>query len=109
MSYSLDFRERVVKQVHSGSSVSEVSRLFGISRRTLHYWLRREDLSATKVTTRHNKLDMGALDRHVTDHPDLYLRERAAHFGVQVSTMHYALKRLQVCKKNDEVRRKKPQ
>lgn len=36
----------------------------------------------------------------------MYLRERAAHFGVAVNTMHYALKRLKIVKKRKTVSRK---
>ena len=45
MTYSTDFRRRVIARVQSGDSKSAACRLFGISRSTLHSWLNRADLS----------------------------------------------------------------
>ena len=45
MTYSTDFRRRVIARVQSGDSKSAACRLFGISRSTLHSWLGRPDLS----------------------------------------------------------------
>ena len=41
MTYSTDFRRRVIARVQSGDSKSVACRLFGISRSTMHSWLGR--------------------------------------------------------------------
>jgi len=101
MSYSIDLRERAVSYVRSGGSRLEASHLFKIDRKTLYNWLNRKDLTPIKVRVRKRKLDKTALSAHVRDFPDAILRERAAHFGVHVNAIWYALRRMNIVKKND--------
>ena len=102
MSYSLDFRKRVVSHVGSGCSQEEASRLFKVSRKTIYHWLSKgEDVSDAPRKSYRSKLDKAALAADVRDHPDAYLRERAARFGVSVQTIWYALRQLDIRKKND--------
>ena len=89
MTYSTDFRRRVIARVQSGDSKSTVCRLFGISRSTLHSWLGRR------------KLDRHAFGRHVSEHPDALQRERAAHFKVSVGSIRHALGRMGVTRKKN--------
>jgi putative transposase len=103
MSYSLDFRQRVVAYVKDGGSKAEASRIFGIERRTLYHWLSAKDLSPRPAMTRKRKLDKAALAAHVRDYPDWLLRERAEHFGVHINAVWVALQRLRISKKNDEI------
>ena len=49
---------------------------------------------------RHRKIDKALLRRHVKEHPDMFLRERAAMFDVHISSMGRALKKLKIAKKN---------
>ena len=44
MTYSTDFRRRVIARVQSGDGKSAACRLFGISRSTLHSWLNRAEI-----------------------------------------------------------------
>lgn len=85
----------------------EASRIFGIERKTIYNWFRRKDLSPTPAKTRKRKLDKAALAAHVRKHPDALLRERAAHFGVRINSIWFALRRMEVYKKNDFLRAKK--
>ena|ERR1700683_5173448 len=101
MSYSLDFRKRVVAYVKQGGSKVEASRIFGIERRTLYHWLSAKDLSAHPAKTRQRKLDKAVLAAHVRDYPDWVLRERAEHFGVHINSIWSALQKLRITKKND--------
>lgn len=96
MSYSLDFRQRVVAYVRDGGTKTEASRIFGIERRTLYHWLSAKDLSPHPAKTRKRKLDKAALAAHVRDYPDLVLRERAAHFGVRINSIWSALQALRI-------------
>ena len=97
-------RERAVSFVRSGGSQSEASQIFGVTRRTVYHWLRREDLTPRPAKTRHRKLDKAELARHVRDYPDALLRERAAHFGVHVNAIWVALRQMNIVKKNDALR-----
>ena len=104
MSYSIDLRERAVKYVQDGGLHSKACELFSISRKTLYNWLTREDLAPkTTRTGFKRKLDKEALAKHVQDHPDALLRERAVHFGVRVNSIWVALGVLKIYKKNDTV------
>lgn len=104
MSYSIDIRTRVLSYVRSGGSQLEASRIFQISPKTIYHWLRAPDNAAPKARKPYrSKLDKQALAEDVMRHPDDYLRERAKRFGVTPQTIWYALKRLNIVKKNDEV------
>ena len=100
MTYSLDFRERAVAYVRDGNSQVECCRVFKISRKTLYSWLQRKDLRAQPSGPRRRKLDRAVVKAHVRDFPDAYLHERAAHFGVHVSSMSRMLRKLNIRKKN---------
>lgn len=109
MTYSKDLRERVVKYVRDGGEQLEAVRLFGISRKTVYHWLHRNNISSTPVRTRVRKLNKALLAAHVEKYPDALLRERAEHFGVHINAIWFALRRMNIRKKNDTVRGKKPQ
>ena len=104
MSYSHDYRKRVVAFIRGGSSQSEASRIFGISRKTIYTWLHSPDLSVSRRRPYRSKLDKAALAADVRKHPDAFLHERAERFGVTPQTVWYALRRLNVRKKNDTLR-----
>ena len=106
MTYSLDMRERAIGFVQSGGSQAEASRIFGVTTRTLRYWLARNDLAPKVCGPRRRKLDKAKLAAHVRTHPDALLRERAAEFGVSSVAIFKALRQLDICKKNDAVRGK---
>ena len=48
---------------------------------------------------RQRKIDKEKLRAHVDANPDMYLRERAVHFGVGISALHKAMRKLGFCKK----------
>jgi len=100
MTYELPHRQAALSFIEGGGSKVEASKLFNVSRDTIYRWLKLDDL-APKPTleTRHRKIDKAALARHVEKYPDLYLRERAEHFGVRISSMHTALKAMGYRKK----------
>ena len=101
MSYSIDFRRRVIARVQSGNSKSEVCRMFGISRSTLHSWQNRTDLSPRHNGLRNRKLNRKDFEQHVIDYPDALQRERAAHFKVSASSIRHALKRMGATRKKN--------
>lgn len=99
MSYSVDFRRRVVVRVREGMGKREAARLFKISPNTLYLWLNAPDLQPRSSSPRRRKIDKEALRRHVEEHPDMYLRERAAHFGVCINAIWEAMRKLGYRKK----------
>lgn len=99
MTYPLSFRLKVIERIKSGLGKREAARLFKISPNTVHTWLSADDLRPRNNAFRQRKIDKEALRKHVQDHPDLYLRERAAHFGVSINGMSKAMRRLGFVKK----------
>lgn len=99
MTYSIDIRKAALAYIKNGGTQSEAVKIFGVSRDTLLRWSKAKILERKTGYTRRRKIDADKLRAHVKDDPHLYLRERAAIFGVAVNSMHYALKRLKIVKK----------
>ncbi|MCB9982646.1 MAG: helix-turn-helix domain-containing protein [Rhodospirillales bacterium] len=102
MTCSIDIRERVVDFVLSGGSKAEAARRYNVSRKSVYNWLLRGDLSPKKHGLRRRKLDKEELRRHVRQHPDMLLRERAEIFGISVPGLSIALKTMKIVKKNND-------
>ena len=99
MTYSLDLREAALSYINNGGSKVEAARLFGFSRNTLYRWLNADDLAPKKHGFRNRKLNKKALKKHVEEHPDMFLHERAQVFGVHTSSISRALKAMRIVKK----------
>ena len=99
MTYSLDLREAALSYIKNGGSKVEASRLFGFSRNTLYRWLNAENLQPKKHGFRNRKLDKVALKKHVEEHPDMFLHERAEVFDVHTSSISRALRAMNIVKK----------
>lgn len=100
MTYSVDLRKKVVALVRDGGSQREAARHFDISLWCVRDWLARKDLKPQQQgVSRQRKLDKEAVRAHVRDHPDAILRERAAYFGVHISSIGWALRRLKLTRK----------
>lgn len=99
MTYPLSFRRKVIAHIEEGMGKREAARLFRISPNTLHVWLRSPELSPKKHGTRRGKIDKAALVRHVEDHPDALLKERADHFGVTTNAIWEMMRKLGFVKK----------
>ena len=101
MSYSIDFRKRVISFIKEGRSKLEAARVFKVNPDTIYEWLKRgEDLSPRPAKTRKRKIDRKALENHVQRNPELFLRERAEHFGVDPSMISYHLRLMKIVKKS---------
>ena len=100
MTYSVDFRKKVVSFVRNGGGQREAARHFDISLWCVRDWSGRKDLQPQqKGVPRHRKLDKEALRAHVRDEPDALLRERAVHFGVHMSVLGKALHKMKLTRK----------
>ena len=85
--------------MRSGGSKAEAARRYEVAESTVYSWLNRPDLRPTIVKRRHRKLDWQAVAEHVKKYPDARLIDRAKHFGVTISSMHYALKQMNITRK----------
>lgn len=99
MSYPISFRRKVLTRIEKGMSKRDAARLFKLSPNTIYLWLNSSDLRPQHSARRNRKLDKEALRRHVQEYPDLYLRERAAHFGVSVPAIWKMMRKLGYRKK----------
>jgi hypothetical protein len=103
MTYSLDFRKKVLKiRSEEALSIKEVAKRFGVGKASVMRWLvalepkRKRNKPATKI-------DMDLLQADVVNFPDSFQYERAQRFGVSKSGIGSALLRLKISyKKNLE-------
>ena len=76
MTYSVDWRKRVVNFVEAGGSKAEASRRSEISLWCVNDWCRRKNLTPAPQLGRKRKLDSKALEQHIRENPDALLRQR---------------------------------
>ena len=96
MSYSLDFRKKVLRvRAEEGLTLEEVSQRFGVGVATVFRWAKTLEpcLARLKPAT---KIDMEALARDLEKHPDAYQYERVQRLDVTQTGIWHALKRLGV-------------
>lgn len=101
MAHSLDLRHRVIAFIEKGGSITKASTLFQVSRATIYRWLNRHSLEPTKVSRKPRKLDWQALAQDVQENPEARLIDRARTFGVGITTIYYALKRMKITRKKN--------
>lgn len=103
MTYSLDFRQKVLKiRQEEGLSIEAVSIRFGVGKASVMRWL--VELEPKKTRSKPaTKIDMAHLQEDVTTYPDSFQYERAQRLGVSASGIRLALLRLKISyKKNME-------
>ena len=94
MTYSLKFRQKVFAvKAKKNLTFEETSERFDIPIRTLFRWQQRLEPCTTRDKPA-TKIDMDALKKDVSAHPDRYQWERAQQFSVTPSAICLALKRL---------------
>lgn len=101
MSYSLDFRQRVLAyKEKQGLTFQHTSEHFDIGIRTLFRWSKHITpcLSRNKPAT---KVDRDELLKDIETFPDGYQWERAKRMNVGQPAIHYALKRLNISYKKN--------
>jgi transposase len=103
MSHSIDIRILVLDYIKSGGLIKTACELFKVSRSSIQRWrAREEELGTVLASERANlpyKLKDELLQLYVANHPDAYLSEIAAHFGVTESGVWRALSRLKISRK----------
>jgi len=107
--YSNDLRDKVLAYKDAAHTQQETCEVFGISRSTLNEWLRlRREIGSAhlkpRTKTRQNrKVDEQALKTYIADHPDAYLHEIGAHFGVTARAIGYACERYDITRKKRQL------
>jgi transposase len=95
MTYSVQFRKKVLKLQLAGESFIKLSKRFKISTTTISRWKK-------QLTPKQNrnkqpiKLDNEALKQDIQNYPDSYSYERARRLGVSASGIKHAKKRIGV-------------
>ena len=90
MTYSLDFRKKVLKTKQEESlSFTSVAAKFGISKAAIFRWSKKLE-STGKRNRKWKKLNKDALKLDIEQNPDSYSYERAQRLGVSASGIRYA-------------------
>ena len=101
MTYSLDFRKKVLKiRAEEGLSIEAISLRFGVGKASVMRWL----VSLEPKKTRNKpatKINMELLRKNVLNYPDDFQYERAQRFGVSASGIALALLRLKISYKKN--------
>ena len=107
MVYSLDLRKKALSYIENGASLTETSRIFGVTTRTLSNWLQRQkqqDLAPKMHGSSPSKIDNDKLIKYIETHPDSCLREIAEVFSTTLQGIFYGCKRLKITlKKKDPI------
>ena len=103
MTYSLDFRKKVLKiRQDEGLSIEAVANRFGVGKASVMRWLVKLEPKKTRNKPA-TKIDMELLKDDILNYPDSFQYERAQRFGVSASGIALALQRLKISyKKNME-------
>ena len=104
--YSLDLRKLVVAFVEEDHSQAEAARQFKLHPGTVSKWIKLKNttgnLEVIPVPRSPHKLPLDALEEYVTEHPDAFLREIAAHFNCGKDAVARALKKLGFTRKKNK-------
>ena len=114
MAYSIDFRERALAYMEEGHTYKELYEAFKIYPSAISKWRKlyaeTGSLKAQYQETRSRKIDKEKLLRAVEERPDAYLSELAKPFDCTEQAVFYALQKLTVTiKKNNIHTPKNPQ
>ena len=100
MTYSIQFRKKVLKLEEAGDSFLKLSQRFKISTTTISRW--KKQITPNKHRNKKPvKIDYEALKRDIQDYPDSYSYERGLRLGVSASGIRYAKKRLGISYKKN--------
>lgn len=111
MAYSYDLRKKALDYIDKGGSKVQAGQIFGVTVQTLINWVKRKNQGKLAPNTTRNrnpqKLETEKLKAYIEKHPDKYLREIAEEFGVTITAVFYACKRLKITlkKRNPSIRK----
>jgi transposase len=106
MSYSEDFRKKVMEYLGKGHSQREAQRVYGISLSAVNKWHQKYqktgELKDLPPRRSFKKLDPEKLKTYVNEHPDTYLKEIGEAFGCSDTAVLKAFRRLGITRKKNE-------
>lgn len=105
MSYDIKFRQKVLEYLDKGHTQKEAAETFSVSTSTIWEWKsqlkEKGTLAPKKRRETWRKIDPEKLRKFVEEHPDAYQHEIATVFGVRLSSIQEALKRLKITRKKN--------
>jgi len=99
MSYSIDYKKRVLSYKEEGHSFKELYEAFRIPSTTYYAWKGQLEMGVFGVKikqTRRRKINPEELKLVVEGKPDAYLREIAEKFGCSIAAVHARLKKMKI-------------
>ena len=104
--YSIDFIRCAVAYKDEGHTFTELRKIFNIPPETYYLWKEKLENGYTgeKVfRERKRKIDKDILRQAVADKPDIFLYELAEIFGCTVQAVFYALEKLNITRKKNNL------
>ena len=109
--YSIDLRDRVLKYLESNNDKKLATSLFSIGISTIYRWIKLKketgSCQAKKRKFAYKYIDDEKLRKYVDEHPDDFLWEIAQHFSVTRQGIFYALRRLKITRKKNNILQRK--
>ena len=104
MSYSEDYRKRVIEYMDEGNTWEKTRETFKVSVTAINRWRKKYketgEVKDDPLPPRaFKKLDPEKLRAYVEEHPDAYLKEIGDAFGCSDMAVHKAFKRLGITRK----------
>ena len=101
MTYSIDFRLRVLKiKAEEGLSYTATSKRFGVSVNSILLWTKRIEAKRSRHKPA-TKINSEVLKEDIKAYSDAYYYERAKRLGVSATGIYRAMKRLRVTYKKN--------
>jgi transposase len=105
MTYSTDFRKKVLEFMNRGHTMREAAGVFDIALDTVTKWnrklLKTGSLKDAPRRAGFRKLDPEKLRAHVAAHPDAYLAEIGEAFGCNESAVRKAFAKLKITREKN--------
>lgn len=106
MSKSVDLREAAIKYNLEGHTISETSKVFGVSKSSIDRWKKKYketgDLSDKPLSRGFKKINPLELKEYVIEYPDSTQEEMANKFGCTNQAISKALKRNNITRKKNK-------
>src|SRR6056297_2101200 len=100
MSYSKDFREKVLSYIDLGGKLMSACELFSVGSSSINRWQHSRkktgSLERRPRPQKPYKIDSDKLRAYIKSNPDAFLTEIAEHFNVTQSGISKALSRLKI-------------
>lgn len=106
MSYGIDFKECVVRNIKEGMKWDQAMEVFKVSRNTLGRWMKKERNGenledAKRKEYRPQKIDPQRLKELIRERPDATLEELAKEFDCYPSSVRSRLLKLSITRKKN--------